>query len=131
MLNNTTSAASGSGFYSANSSGPQMPTAGSVSAHDGLERPVGSSGVGQGLLADLARQRAEQAQQQMQQKNIAAAAGAAANNASFGSPSTASISANSATAIAPHNTLIVFDWDDTLFPTSALERNRVLRMPSL
>jgi len=27
------------------------------------------------------------------------------------------------------NTLIVFDWDDTFFPTSALERNRLLRIP--
>jgi hypothetical protein len=27
------------------------------------------------------------------------------------------------------NTLIVFDWDDTIFPTSALERSRLLRLP--
>ena len=32
-------------------------------------------------------------------------------------------------ATSKENTLIVFDWDDTLFPTSALERNRCLRMP--
>ncbi|CAD7923359.1 unnamed protein product [Amoebophrya sp. A120] len=34
------------------------------------------------------------------------------------------------TATSIENTLIVFDWDDTFFPTSALERSRLLRIPA-
>jgi len=31
--------------------------------------------------------------------------------------------------LSPNNTLIIFDWDDTFFPTSALERARLLQIP--
>mmetsp|Transcript_3451 Transcript_3451/g.8113 ORF Transcript_3451/g.8113 Transcript_3451/m.8113 type:complete len:453 (-) Transcript_3451:889-2247(-) len=44
------------------------------------------------------------------------------------SPSGPSSTFNASTS--PENTLIVFDWDDTFFPTSALERNRLLRIPA-
>ncbi|CAD7930156.1 unnamed protein product [Amoebophrya sp. A25] len=45
------------------------------------------------------------------------------------SSSTNSTATSVSAATSYNNTVIVFDWDDTFFPTSALERNRLLRIP--
>lgn len=51
------------------------------------------------------------------------------NNMNRNSASSSSTARPSSQGCSYDDTLIVFDWDDTFFPTSALERHRLLRIP--